>query len=106
MARTGFATLFARLRPPDAYPGNAVTDSELLRRYAEGRDPAAFELLVWRHGPLVLGTCRRVARHEADAEDAFQATFLVLARKAGGVRQSLPGWLHRTAPPAAPPCGP
>ena len=101
MARTGFATLFARLRPPDAYPGNAVTDSELLRRYAEGRDPAAFELLVWRHGPLVLGTCRRVARHEADAEDAFQATFLVLARKAGGVRQSLPGWLHRTARRAA-----
>ena len=101
MARTGFATLFARLRPPDAYPGDAVTDAELLRRYAEGRDPAAFELLVWRHGPLVLGTCRRVARHEADAEDAFQATFLVLARKAGGVRQSLPGFLHRTARRAA-----
>ena len=101
MARTGFATLFARLRPPDAYPGDAVTDAELLRRYAEGRDPAAFELLVWRHGPLVLGTCRRVARHEADAEDAFQATFLVLARKAAGVRQSLPGFLHRTARRAA-----
>ncbi len=98
MASNGFATLFARLRPPD---GDAVTDAELLRRYAEARDPAAFELLVWRHGPLVLGTCRRVARHEADAEDAFQATFLVLARKAGGVRRSLPGWLHRTARRAA-----
>ena len=97
MARNAFSKLFSRLRPPDAYPGNAVADADLLRRYAEARDPAAFELLVWRHGPLVLGTCRRVTRHEADAEDAFQATFLVLARKAGGVRQSLPGWLHRTA---------
>ncbi len=101
MARNAFSKLFSRLRPPDAYPGNAVADAELLRRYAEARDPAAFELLVWRHGPLVLGTCRRVTRHEADAEDAFQATFLVLARKAGGVRQSLPGWLHRTARRAA-----
>jgi RNA polymerase sigma factor (sigma-70 family) len=101
MARNAFSKLFSRLRPPDAYPGNAVADAELLRRYAEARDPAAFELLVWRHGPLVLGTCRRVTRHEADAEDAFQATFLVLAGKAGGVRQSLPGWLHRTARRAA-----
>ena len=101
MARTAFATLFARLRPPDAYPGDAAADAELLRRYAEARDPAAFELLVWRHGPLVLGTCRRVARDEADAEDAFQATFLILARKAATVRQSLPNFLHRTARRAA-----
>ena len=76
MARTGFATLFARLRPPDAYPGDAVTDAELLRRYAEGRDPAAFELLVWRHGPLVLGTCRRVARHETDADELARLDFM------------------------------
>ena len=101
MARRTLSTFFARLRPPPGAGGDAATDAELLRRWADGRDRAAFELIVWRHGPLVLGTCRRVCRSEADAEDSFQATFLVLARKAGGVRSSLPGWLHRTARRAA-----
>jgi RNA polymerase sigma factor (sigma-70 family) len=80
-----------------AQPGG-VSDAVLLERFGRG-DEAAFELLVWRHGPMVLSACRRVLRHEQDAEDAFQATFLVLARKASeaGRRGSLGGWLYTVA---------
>jgi RNA polymerase sigma factor (sigma-70 family) len=74
-------------------------DGQLLARYADGRDEAAFAALVARHGPMVLATCRAVLRHEHDVEDAFQATFLVLAKKARSVRagDALGGWLHRVA---------
>jgi RNA polymerase sigma factor (sigma-70 family) len=77
----------------------ALTDAELLRRYLGQRDEAAFESLVWRHGAMVLGVCRRVARHEQDAEDAFQAVFLAFARAAGTVTrgESVGGWLYRVA---------
>jgi RNA polymerase sigma factor (sigma-70 family) len=75
------------------------SDRLLVERFVANRDEAAFELLVWRHGPLVLGTCRRLLRHEQDAEDAFQATFLTLARKAESIRQreTVGPWLHRVA---------
>jgi RNA polymerase sigma factor (sigma-70 family) len=95
MARLGelLATLLRR-RTPD---GDPLSDAVLLDRFARGRDPAAFELLVWRHGPMVLAACRRVLKDAHSAEDAFQAAFLVLSRKAGSVRGSAAGWLHRVA---------
>jgi RNA polymerase sigma factor (sigma-70 family) len=80
-----------------------VSDAILLERFVSGREEAAFVALVQRHGPLVEGTCRRVLRNEHDVEDVFQATFLVLARKAAGIpwRGSVGGWLcsvaHRLA---------
>jgi RNA polymerase sigma factor (sigma-70 family) len=76
-----------------------VSDTELLDRFYRLRDEAAFELLVWRHGPMVLGVCRRVLHDEHEAEDAFQATFVALARGAstlGGVR-SVGAWLYTVA---------
>jgi RND family efflux transporter MFP subunit len=83
--------------------GGGVSDAQLLERFASSRDEAAFELLVWRHSALVLGTCRRVLRDDHDAEDALQATFLALARKAGQIckREAVAGWLHKVALRAA-----
>src|SRR5437660_8314945 len=82
-----------------ASPNGGLTDAELLGRFADCRDEAAFEALVWRHGPLVYGVCRRLLGHTQDAEDAFQATFLILARKAAGVRRrsAVGPWLYRVA---------
>jgi RNA polymerase sigma factor (sigma-70 family) len=79
--------------------GGGISDADLLERFIQDKDEAAFELIVWRHGPLVLGTCRRVLRDEQDAEDAFQATFFALARKATtiGSGQSLSAWLFKVA---------
>ena len=100
-------TLGPSLKPlRDLFDGGTTVglgDGELLRRYAATRDGAAFEALVARHGPMVAATCRAVLRNLHDAEDAFQATFLVLARRAGSIRSgdSLGGWLHRVAYRAA-----
>jgi RNA polymerase sigma factor (sigma-70 family) len=76
-----------------------LTDDELLRRFTADQDPLAFETLVWRHGSLVLGVCARVLHRASDIEDAFQATFFVLVRRAPAVRsgESLAGWLYRVA---------
>lgn len=75
------------------------TDGELVRAFVERNCTAAFGELVLRHGSMVLGVCLRVLRHRQDAEDAFQATFLVLARKAGSVspRDAVGNWLHGVA---------
>lgn len=75
------------------------SDAELLQRFVQAREEDAFAALVRRRGPMVLGVCRRVLRDHHEAEDAFQATFLVLARKAHAITQyaSLGPWLHRVA---------
>jgi DNA-directed RNA polymerase specialized sigma24 family protein len=80
-------------------PAGALTDARLLERFLDDRDQAAFELLVWRHGPMVLRVCRRVIRDLHGAEDAFQATFLTFACKAGdiGKRESVGSWLYKVA---------
>jgi RNA polymerase sigma factor (sigma-70 family) len=80
-------------------PGPEVSDRELIHRFAGQRDEAAFEALVHRHGPMVLRVGRRVLTNDTDVEDVFQATFLVLARKASAVRwnDSIANWLYGVA---------
>src|SRR5258708_25106408 len=80
-------------------PVPGLPDRELLHRYVARRDKAAFEALLRRHGPMVLGLCRRLLPGEHNAEDAFQTTFLALARGAASVRsgESLGPWLHGVA---------
>jgi DNA-directed RNA polymerase specialized sigma24 family protein len=86
MATASLGSVLHHLRRLAGTPGAAApSDAQLLKRFAHCRDEAAFATLVERHGPLVLGVCRRVLRKDHDAEDAFQATFLVLARRAVAV---------------------
>jgi RNA polymerase sigma factor (sigma-70 family) len=103
MPRVEPTLLAAHIRRIAPAGAEALTDAELVGRYAEHQDAAAFEVLVWRHGPMVWATCRRILRHQHDAEDAFQATFLALARAAPtlGSRPAVAGWLHRVALNAA-----
>jgi RNA polymerase sigma factor (sigma-70 family) len=86
-----------RAAAPDATAG--LSDAELLARFLTHRDESAFAAIVHRHGPLILGVCRRVLRDLHAAEDAFQATFLVLARKASSIARPevLGHWLHGVA---------
>ena len=81
----------------------ALDDGQLLDRFVARRDEAAFAAIVGRHGPMVLGVCRRLLRDPHDADDAFQAAFIVLAKKAKGVRprDRVGAWLHGVARRAA-----
>src|SRR5688572_7613225 len=99
MAAEPLYRLIRSLRPLAGSASAGLSDAQLLERFVTTRDEAAFELLLWRHGPAVLGVCRRLLRHAQDAEDAFQATFLTLARKAGAVarREVVGSWLYRVA---------
>ena len=84
---------------PLSWSATGGSDRQLLERFVRYRDEAAFERLVRRHGPMVLGVCRRVLGRAEDAEDAFQATFLVLMRKAAVIAQPelLGNWLYGVA---------
>src|SRR6516165_10575574 len=77
----------------------SAPDYELLQQFVRSNDEAALTVLIERHGPMVLGVCLRALRCLADAEDAYQATFLVFSRKAASIRKtaSLGSWLHGVA---------
>src|SRR5262245_45729087 len=79
--------------------GTHLNDEQLLERFLTHHDESAFETLLHRHGPMVLGVCRRVLGNVHDAEDAFQATFLVLVKKAASLtrRALLGNWLYGVA---------
>jgi RNA polymerase sigma factor (sigma-70 family) len=113
MAATPLHSVLTHIRRAADRPAPA-SDARLLERFTAWGDETAFAELVRRHGPLVLGVCRRALSCHADVEDAFQATFLVLARRAAAVRrpEALPAWLHgvawrvaRKLRAAAPACG-
>src|SRR4051812_24573460 len=99
MTKTTLGVVLRHLSGLAAGHDDPTPDDQLLRRFAATHDETTFEALLRRHGPMVLGVCRRLLPCEQDAEDVFQATFLVLARKAGSVRceQSLAPWLHGVA---------
>src|SRR5260370_15296860 len=104
LANAKMGSLLARIRQAALVQSSCHwTDHDLLQRYIANKDESAFAGLVKRYGPMVLGLCWRILRHRQDAEDAFQAAFLVLARKAGAIRKraSLAGWLHSVALRAA-----
>src|SRR5262245_30969753 len=85
-----------RVANPDS---GRLGDAQLLDRWRDQRDPAALEVLVWRHGAMVWNVCRRVLGREQDVEDAFQATFLTFLRKADSIGQGrfLGSWLYKVA---------
>jgi RNA polymerase sigma factor (sigma-70 family) len=91
--------LLQHIRRLAGEPPSTAPDSELLRHYLATGDESAFAALVRRHGPMVFAVCQSVLRRHADAEDAFQAAFLILARKADSIRrcEGLGGWLQRVA---------
>jgi RNA polymerase sigma-70 factor (ECF subfamily) len=99
MAATSLGRVIQRLRCAAARHEGGLTDGDLLDRFLAQHDESAFAELVRRHGPMVLGVCRRVLRNPYDADDAFQATFLVLVRRAASVQPpgKVGNWLYGVA---------
>jgi RNA polymerase sigma factor (sigma-70 family) len=99
MAVTRLSPLLRHIRQIRGRTSTGVSDAELLDRFANQQDEAAFELLVCRHERMVFGLCRRLLPRVQDAEDAFQAAFLVLARKASSIskQEAVCAWLYRVA---------
>jgi RNA polymerase sigma factor (sigma-70 family) len=100
MARTPLSEVVRQIQRIVGSPGTGgLSDAQLLERWLAQRDEAAFEVLVWRYGPMVWGVCRRQLARTHDAEDAFQATFVILVRKAASIdkRESVGSWLHKVA---------
>jgi len=97
--RLNLTWILSRIRRTAVQGEAGISDGALLERFAATGDQAAFELLVWRHQRLVFGVCRRILHDFHDAEDALQATFLILARKSQSIskHQALAGWLYRVA---------
>src|SRR5262249_16415781 len=101
VASSAFGSLMRCLRATALRADDGPSDWQLLQRFVNGREEAAFETVIRRHAPLVFGVCRRVLGNLQDAEDAFQATFLVLLRKASSLdrRRPLSNWLYGVAHP-------
>ncbi len=99
MAGRSWNPVLDHIRSLAARRDSPACDAELLSQFVSGHDEAAFESLLRRHGPMVLRVARRVLGNETDAEDVFQATFLLLARRAAAIRkrESVAGWLHGVA---------
>src|SRR5260370_27957394 len=96
MPRAPLVPVVRSIRKTVLSPTAECPDCQLLQDFIARRDQAAFALIVRRHGPMVLGACRRLLGQEQDAEDAFQATFLALAPNAASLRKgdALASWLH------------
>src|SRR5258708_26247966 len=104
MATTSLSDFLRRLRTEtEAKTLADHSDQQLVERALAGWDTAAFQAIVFRHGPMVYRVCWRVLQHLQDVEDAFQATFLVLVQRLRKVRKhaSFASWLHGVGPPAA-----
>ena len=99
MPSSSLSVVVRQLRAAAGRDGAGWTDGELLTQFLSRRDEDALAALVERHAPMVWGVCRRVLRHPHDAEDAFQATFLVLVQKAASVvpREMVANWLYGVA---------